>query len=142
VSFAFVKRSLKGLSWPFRLSSWNVALGSRGERLAVRYLKRHHHKIIARNYRTQVGEIDVITLDGDTIVFVEVKTRSDSQAQDPIETVAPWKWTRVEHAARYFLLQRQQRDHAYRFDLVTVVWPPGGLPVLEHFVDAYQPRRR
>jgi putative endonuclease len=141
VSFAFVTRRLKSLGWPFRPSNGNAALGSRGERLAVRYLRRHRHRIIARNHRNPAGEVDVITLDGDTLVFVEVKTRSSSQTQDPQETVGPRKWGRVERAARYFLMQHQPEDHAYRFDLVTVVWPPTGPPVIEHFVDAYQPCR-
>ena len=83
----------------------------------------------------------MITMDGDTLVFVEVKTRSTSEAQDPQEAVSHGKWVRVERAARYFLAQHGVEDRPCRFDLVTIVWPPRASPVIEHFEDAYQPRR-
>ena len=140
MNFASIKRRLSRLRWPFRRSNGNLLLGLRGERAATRYLKRRHHKIIARNYCCSAGEIDVISADGDTIVFVEVKSRSSSDAQDPQETIGRAKWTRVERAARYYLMRHSVVDHPCRFDFVTVVWAPHGGPMIEHFENAYQPR--
>jgi len=109
--------------------------------VAARHLKRHGYRVIGRNYRCPVGEIDLICTDGDTIVFVEVKTRSDDTYGDPGEAARPAKWRRVERSARYFLMQHSAADPPCRFDLITVVWPTRGSPRLEHTVDAFQPRR-
>lgn len=137
MNFAFIRR-LPNPSWLPRRSDEHLRLGARGERAAARYLKRRHHRIIARNYRCPVGEIDLISIHEDTVVFVEVKTRSSDEAEDPVEAVRPGKWARVERAARYFVAHELKADHPYRFDLVTVVWPPRGKPIVEQFEDAFQ----
>ena len=141
MNFASIRKRLPNLSWRLRRSDGRQRLGSRGERAAARLLKRRHHRIIARNYRCPVGEIDLITADGDTIVFVEVKTRSSDEAADLSDAVRPGKWSRVERAARYFVMQRSAADRPCRFDLVTVLWPQRGSPQIEHFPDAFQPPR-
>ncbi|UCE58951.1 MAG: YraN family protein [Phycisphaerales bacterium] len=141
MNFGLIRRKLRSLSWPLRRPDDPRALGSHGERVAVRFLKRRKCRIIARNYRCVAGEIDLIAADGQTLVFVEVKTRASGEAQDPQEAIRPGKWKRVERAARYFLMQQSNADCPCRFDLVTVLWPPRGSAVIEHFEDAYQPRR-
>ena len=139
MNFAFIRKRLPNPS--SRRSDEHLRLGARGERAAARHLKRRHHRIIARNYRCPVGEIDLISIHEDTVVFVEVKTRSSDEAEDPVDAVRPGKWARVERAARYFIAHKLTADYPCRFDLVTVVWPPRGSPVVEHFEDAFQPRR-
>ncbi len=139
VNFGFITRNLPSLRWRRQPFEERRLLGIRGERAAVRYLKRQHHRIIARNYRCPLGEFDVITSDGDTIVFVEVKTRSSDEAADLHEAVRPGKWRRVLRTARYYLAERPTVDRPCRFDLVTVMWPRHGPPRIEHFVDAFQP---
>ena len=141
MNFAFITRRLPHLKWRSRRSDRRLYLGSRGERAAARHLRKRGYRIITRNYRCPVGEIDLISTDGDTVVFVEVKTRSSDEAEDPVDTVRPAKWARVERAARYFLMQRARGDYPCRFDVIVVVWPPRGSPRFEHFEDAYQPRR-
>ena len=141
MNFASIRRRLRNLSWRPRRSNGRLRLGSRGERVAARLLKRQHHRVIARNYRCPVGEIDLITADGETIVFVEVKTRSSDEAADLLDAARPGKWLRVERAARYFVMQRSVADRPCRFDLVTVLWPPRGSPQIEHFPDAFRPSR-
>lgn len=116
-------------------------MGRRGERAAARFLKRRHHHILVRNYRCVAGEIDLICSHGDTIVFVEVKTRTSDTAEDPQEALRKRQWTRIENAARYFLMHRRAQDRPCRFDVITVVWPIRGSPRIEHFPDAFQPRR-
>ncbi|MFQ5591113.1 MAG: YraN family protein [Phycisphaerae bacterium] len=141
MNFASIKRRLNDLSLPFRPSDQRQRLGRRGERLVARYLQRRRHKILARNYRCDMGEIDLISADGDTIVFVEIKTRSSRELQDPQETIGSAKWRRVERAARHFLASCDGAGHPCRFDFVSVVWPPHGSPEIEHVEDAFQPRR-
>ena len=140
MSFAFIRNNLlKRLRWP-RRSDRDLPFGSRGERAAARYLKRRRFRVLARNYTCRVGEIDLICLDGDTLVFVEVRSRADDERIDPEEFIRPGKWRRVERSARYYLMQHDAADRPCRFDLVTIVWPPGAAPRIEHFEDAFRPR--
>jgi len=141
VNFESIRKRLRNLSWPVHRCDPRLAFGSRGERAAARYLKRQHHRILTRNYRCAAGEIDLICADCDTIVFVEVKTRSSDTAEEPQQTLRKTQWRRIENAARYFLMQRSAQDRPCRFDVVTVLWAPRGSPRIEHFEDAYQPRR-
>ena len=141
MNFAFIRKRLGSLNWPARRRDHRLLLGRRGERAAARHLKSKHHRVLARNYRCIAGEIDLICSHGDTIVFVEVKTRSDDVAEDPQGVPRKLQWRRIENAARYFLMQRSAQDRPCRFDLVTVVWPARGSPLIKHFEDAYQPRR-
>jgi putative endonuclease len=114
--------------------------GGRGERVAARHLKRRGYRVLVRNYRCPVGELDLVCSHGGLIVFVEVKTRTSTKAENAEEAVRSTQWARIERAARRFLTQRSCGDRPCRFDLVTVVWPSRGTPVVEHFEDAYQPR--
>ena len=116
-------------------------MGLRGERVAARFLRRHRYRVLVRNYRCAAGEIDLICTQGDTLVFVEVKTRTSDVAADPQEAFRPPQWRRIERAARHFLMQGSAQHRPCRFDLVTVFWPPDGSPHIEHFQDAFQPRR-
>ena len=112
----------------------------RGERAAARHLKRNNYRILIRNYRCPAGEIDLICSEGDTIVFVEVKTRTSERAEDLQQALRATQWRRIVNAARYFLMQKSAQHRPCRFDLVTVLWPACGSPRIEHFADAYHPR--
>lgn len=142
MSFESIRKRLRRLSWRDPPRDVRHRLGRRGERAAARYLKRKHHKVLLHNYRCVAGEIDLICVQGDMIVFVEVKTRSSDEAADVQEALREPQWTRIERAARFFLMERSAQERPCRFDLVTVLWPPRGSPVVEHFEDAYQARRR
>lgn len=141
MNFAFITRSLRNLSWPRRRFSPHLVLGWRGERAAVSYLKRRGHRIIARNYRCPAGEIDLIATRDDTLIFLEVKTRASCEAEDAHEALRSHQRGRIEHAARYFLRARNVGNCPCRFDLITVIWPARGGPLIEHFEDAFRPRR-
>lgn len=142
MNFVFITRRLRWPSWLSRRPDRDLALGRRGERAAARYLERFDHRVLERNYRCAVGEVDLISVESDTLVFVEVKTRSSDRAADPLETVRPAKWARVERAARWFVMERSAEHMPCRFDLVTIVWPPRGTPRIEHIENAYQARQR
>lgn len=142
MNFASVRRRLRNLSWPFRRSDGDArqVLGSRGERAAARFLRRRRHRIIARNYDCPSGEIDLITTQGETIVFIEVKARSDEQGKDADQTVGRVQRERIVRAAQYFLRRAQSESRPSRFDVVTVYFPSDGKPKIEHFENAFQPK--
>lgn len=117
-------------------------LGSRGERLAVRYLKRQGYRILKSNYVCPLGEIDIIAADGDMLVFVEVKTRRSDVAADPENAVNFHKRRQVTRAAKHFLGRLPNANLASRFDIVSVVIPEKGEPAIEHFMDAFAPTPR
>ena len=121
-------------------SFWNKVLGDEGERAAARYLKSLGMKVITRGYRTPLGEIDLIARDGNTIVFVEVKTRRDGH---PAEAVTLEKQRRLTMAALQFLRKHRLLDQRCRFDVVAIVWPVGGEPpLIEYYKNAFEPPGR
>jgi putative endonuclease len=116
---------------------WNRMLGDEGERLTCRFLKRAGMRIITRNFRVALGEIDVIARDGRTLVFVEVKTR---RRGDPFEAVTAEKQRRLTRAALVFLKKHGLLDAPSRFDVVSVVLPGPSDPArIDHVRDAFPP---
>jgi putative endonuclease len=94
--------------------------GEAGEALAARLLREHGYKIIATNYRTRLGEIDIIARDGDTIVFVEVKARQGGQFGAPKQAVTPRKQRKISMVALYYLKTTGQSQCKARFDVVSI----------------------
>ncbi|QDV27162.1 YraN family protein [Aureliella helgolandensis] len=115
-------------------------LGPAGERLAARFLQKQGYRILERSHRQRLGEIDLIALDGQTIVFVEVKTRSSSLGADPSEAVDLRKQTKLTRAALVYLKKRNLLETPARFDVVSIVWPhpTRGQPRLRHFPNAFE----
>lgn len=140
MNFASLIRRLRSLKWPWRASSPHLRLGRRGERLARKHLRRCGYRILARNFACAAGEVDIIAARRDTIIFVEIKTRTSEQHQDILETVSRDKWNRVERAAQHYLSRRAARDVPCRFDMIAILLPAEGQPTVEHIEDAHQPR--
>ncbi|MHC4402666.1 MAG: YraN family protein [Planctomycetota bacterium] len=114
------------------------SLGQRGESAAARYLKRRGYKILARGDRSKPGELDLVALDRDTIVFVEVKTRQSAEIGHPVEAVTPDKQRRLTRLAVTFLKRHGLLESRARFDVVAVTWPQGRRrPTIEHFENAF-----
>ncbi len=113
------------------------ALGSKGEDLAVRFLKKIGYKIIARNYKTHVGEIDIIARDGDTIVFIEVKTRTDDSFGYPFEAVNERKRRKLRNLALLYL-KKQRKEPQVRFDVLSVFYMSNGKKEIKHIKDAFE----
>jgi len=114
-------------------------LGDRGERLAVRHLKRLGYRILARRSRSRIGEIDIIALDGDSIVFVEVKTRSSQAAGHPTEAITFAKRQQLTRLALTWLKSRSMLERRARFDVIAITWGDGAEPVVEHYQNAFEP---
>ena len=114
------------------------AVGSKGEDLAVQYLKRKGFKVIERNYHCPAGEIDLIAREGKTLVFVEIKARSSSEYGLPQEFVDRFKQRKMIEAARFFMAERRvTEDIPARFDVVAIQLTPTG-PDIELIKDAFQ----
>lgn len=98
--------------------------GDAGEELAARFLEARGMAIVARNYRTRLGEIDLIARDGEVLVFVEVRLRADERFGGAAASVGPAKQRRLAAAAGAYLA-RLERAPRCRFDVVTL---EGGAP--------------
>ena len=105
--------------------------------MACRTLRRAGIRIVARNYVCPHGEIDIVGLDGDTLVFVEVKARLSDQLADPEVNVTAAKRARLIAAARSFIAQTDCFNLPARHDVISIVLPERGKPQIEHFVDAF-----
>jgi putative endonuclease len=116
-------------------------LGLAGERLAERFLRRQGLKVLERRYATPVGELDLVMRAGETIVFVEVKTRRSRALADPQDAVSGPKRRKLLRCAGWYLRRRGWQDRPCRFDVVAVVLPEDGPAEIEHFPAAFVPDR-
>jgi putative endonuclease len=115
-------------------------LGQRGEAAAARYLKRLGYVIVARSSHIRRGEIDLIAVDGRTVVFVEVKTRVSHDAGHPAEAVDREKQHRLTRLAMVYLKRHHLLENPARFDVIAITWPSGQRrPTIEHFKNAFEP---
>ena len=101
-------------------------------------MERQGYKIVGRRVRLPSGELDLVALDRETIVFVEVKTRRSDQHGQPSDAVTPAKQRRLTRLAVSFLKRHGLLDHPARFDVVSVTWPPDEKPRIEHFKNAFE----
>ena len=95
--------------------------GDLGEATAVRHLKKHGYRILERNYRTPLGEIDIIATQKDTLVFVEVKARRTDRYGHPKEAVTPAKQRKISMVALHYLKKTRQQHRKARFDVVSIL---------------------
>ena len=94
-----------------------------GERIACRHLLRLGFDILARRHKTRWSEIDIVALEGETLAFIEVKTRTSRAFGEPWEFVDWQKRQRLHMAADEFVARYDLGRYAYRFDIVSVVAP-------------------
>jgi putative endonuclease len=136
-------------SWLAAIAAWRRewfrrrTLGERGEAAAARYLKRLGYQIVARGERGRLGEIDLVAVDGRTVVFVEVKTRQSRDAGSPADAVDAEKQRRLTRLAMAFLKRHGLLEYPVRFDIVAVTWPENRRrPTIEHFRGAFEAQGR
>ena len=137
-------RLARGLFPPAISGGWLAGwLGNEGERLAARFLRRRGFRILARQYRTPLGELDLIARDGDCIVFVEVKTRRSGAAGQPHEAVDRAKQAQLTRLALAWLKRYGLLDGRARFDVVSIVWQDAASePEIVHYRHAFEPPGR
>ena len=97
-----------------------VSIGNIGEEAAVQALKKRGYKIIERNYRTKMGEIDIIAKDGEYTVFVEVRLRKSNAFGSPADTIDERKQQKIIKAAQMYAVKNDIYDTPMRFDAVLI----------------------
>ena len=113
-------------------------LGDLGEKHAARSLALKGYSIIARKFRCRFGEIDIIALDKGTLVFIEVRSKSDSEYGLPYETIGHIKRQHIRKVATAFQVKYGLLDHDSRFDCVSVIFDKNGnLKDMELIKDAF-----
>ncbi len=123
--------------------TFRPTLGQRGEAAAERLLRRQGLTIVARGLRQARGELDLVAVEDQTVVFVEVKTRASLDRGHPAEAVTPLKQRRIAREALAFVRRHRLGQYPLRFDVVAVIWPPGQRqPKLEHYRAAFEPPGR
>lgn len=115
----------------------HVELGRRGEAIAARYLAGRGFRILQHRFRTRGGEIDLVAEEGETLAFIEVKTRSSAACGSPAEAVDRRKQARLVRAATVYLARTGRHDDACRFDVVEVWDDPDGGCRIDHIRDAF-----
>ena len=113
-----------------------MRLGQKGEELAVKYLRKKGYKIIKQNFKTRIGEIDIIANDGGTLVFVEVKTRESIAYGMPFEAVNSYKRRKIANVALLYLKKIKEVPPC-RFDVVSLYYDHGK-PEFKLIKDAFE----
>ncbi len=111
-----------------------IALGRRGEAIAAQSLEADGYILLARNWRTPYGEIDLVARHGEVIVFVEVKTRSSESLGPPEIAITRRKAQHMHDAAEYYIQQHPELTNDWRIDLITIQLKAGNdAPVIDKF---------
>ncbi|RLV48837.1 YraN family protein [Nocardioides mangrovicus] len=114
------------------MTTHNRRLGTYGENCATAHLLRLGMEVLDRNWRCDLGELDLVLREGGTAVFCEVKTRTSTAFGDPLEAVTPVKAQRLRHLADRWLEVHHVRPRDVRIDLVGVLLGPAGRTTIEH----------
>ena len=104
-----------------RMVDTRKKLGNRGEKIAANFLRKQGYRIIEKNYHSRLGEIDIVANEGESIVFVEVKTRRSTDFGLPEEALSYDKRRRLSKLALGYLAHRRIKDTNCRFDVVSIL---------------------
>jgi putative endonuclease len=111
--------------------------GNKGENYAADLLVEKNYTIVERNYHFGHGEIDIIAMDNDTLVFVEVKTRKNLEFGDPIQGVTKNKQSQIRKIALGYLMENNISDVDCRFDVIGILLRENEAPKINHLVNAF-----
>ncbi len=115
----------------------SIALGERGERIARGYLEARGYVFVAANWHCRAGELDLVMIDGDDLVFAEVKTRRGERSGRAEEAVSSSKASRVLAAAEWFLAAHPElQERIWRCDIVAVTIGSERQPDITHYINA------
>ena len=117
----------------------NKDIGSYGEDLACEYLLNIKHKILARNFRSKLGEIDIITLFNNMIIFTEVKSRYTNSYGSPMESVTYYKQKQIIKLSSYYILINKLNDYNIRYDVIEIFFNKSNQNfTINHIKDAFR----
>ena len=120
-----------------RKEPFDLPLGRRGEMIAWNYLIKQGYKILEKNFRCPIGEIDVIAEKNKRIIFVEIKTRMDDGFGRPEEAVHEAKQKKLTQVAAYYLKQKRKSGTSSGFDVLAILWRVSGEPQIRLIEDAF-----
>ena len=121
-----------------RETSYKRDVGTRGEQLAVKILRKSGYKILQRNYRCKLGEIDIVCYDRGTIAFVEVKTRHSDAYGPPERSVTEAKKRQIAKVALHYVAEKKIEGIDFRFDVVSIFHTPlEKHPIITLFKNAF-----
>jgi putative endonuclease len=112
--------------------------GQEGESAAEEYLRHKGYRIVARNLRSSLGELDLVAEDGQTLIFVEVKARRTDAFGGAIHAVHPRKQEKLIQLAAQYLARHHVKDRLCRFDVVLLQGTDGAAPQIEHIENAFE----
>ncbi|MDI6689062.1 MAG: YraN family protein [Actinomycetota bacterium] len=116
-----------------------MSIGPSGEDLACSHLRKKGYRIIERNFRCKLGEIDIIALKDDILVFCEVKTRQNKEFGEPFEAVTTHKQNRLRMIAQFYLLTHPKANNVpnLRFDVLSILLNQRGKQEILHMESAF-----
>jgi putative endonuclease len=115
-------------------------LGKRGEEAAAQYLRQLGYRILAQGVRNKFGELDLVAVDGRTLVLVEVKTWGEVDEESPAAAVDGPKQRRLTRTALALLKSHGLLEYRARFDVIALTWPEDSRqPTIAHFKNAFEP---
>ncbi len=118
-------------------------VGAKGEKLAVKLLKRKGYKIVQRNYKCKLGEIDIIAKKDGTLVFAEVKTRQTKEFGPPQYAITAAKRKQISKVALFYIKKKRLREQSCRFDVIAITFSSESRkPNVEHIENAFELSRR
>jgi putative endonuclease len=115
----------------------NISAGQEGERIAAVFLKNNGYRILERNYRCPIGEIDIVAREKNDLVFVEVKARKTSALGYPEQAVGYRKQRKMSQLALWYIQEKKMHGVNARFDVVAVRMMPSG-PDVKLIRDAFE----
>lgn len=101
-----------------------VSVGQQAEALAVSYLEQQGYRLVIKNYRCRLGEIDIVAYEGETLCFVEVRSTDVDDFGGPLATVNQRKQQHIIRVARHYLVTHHQTDAFCRFDVLGIIRKP------------------
>jgi putative endonuclease len=115
------------------MTTQKQAIGQWGEGIAVRHLETKGYTILARNFRTAHGEIDIVASKESVLMFVEIKTRSSHAFAYPEDSVNKKKQAAMLFAAEEYMRTHPESPESWQFDVIAIERKPGGKPEILHF---------
>jgi len=113
-------------------------LGKEGEAIAIKFLQKRGYKIIKKNYRNRLGEIDIVAKDNQTICFIEVKLRKSMEMGMPLEAINKAKQKKISQVALLYVQENNLEDEDARFDAVSILGQDEGSYEMELITNAFE----
>ena len=117
---------------------WRRWFGSRCERTAGQFLRQLGYRLLEHNFSCELGELDIVALDGKCVVFVEVRSTEAADTRQAALSVDPRKQQRLTRLALYYLKRRRLLEYPARFDVLAISWPASQAePLIVHYPNAF-----